>query len=405
MRLLMIASGYLPYMFSENLCNGKLVMALKHEGIEVDVISKVDEGPTYSDEWVEPWSQLKDTAYTVRYKTGNKLIRTADILFSGIRMDWEFQAGIRWTRRAYDMALKMIRQNTYDAILTRSPGDMAHLAGYKLHKKTGIRWIANWNDPAAPIWPEPYTHHFSPKEQAAKMKFTEKMLRAADINTFPSDSLRKHFISHFPFLAELPTKVIPHIALEENLFPAPSHDLKSYDGLRMLHSGNLSRERDPELTFKAIRELIDEGYQIEFHIMGRVNDYTENLIVKYGLRDNVKCIGSFPYLEALSKMQEYDVLVLLEAKLKKGIFFASKFTDYAQCHKPILAISPKDGFAHETIEQYGGGLFADNNDYKDIKDKIISLYKDRSINSTLLKSILFNQFYTNSVIKIYKEII
>ena len=43
----MIATGYPPYLFSENLCNGKLVMALLQAGIEVDVISRIDEGPSY----------------------------------------------------------------------------------------------------------------------------------------------------------------------------------------------------------------------------------------------------------------------------------------------------------------------------------------------------------------------
>ena len=42
-------------------------------------------------------------------------------------------------------------------------------------------------------------------------------------------------------------------------------------------------------------------------------------------------------MEALSKMQTYDILVLLEARLEKGIFFASKFTDYLQTGLPILA--------------------------------------------------------------------
>ena len=50
----MIATGYPPYLFSENLCNGKLVMALLQAGIEVDVISRIDEGPSYGTDWTEP---------------------------------------------------------------------------------------------------------------------------------------------------------------------------------------------------------------------------------------------------------------------------------------------------------------------------------------------------------------
>lgn len=86
----------------------------------------------------------------------------------------------------------------------------------------------------------------------------------------------------------------------------------------MCHSGNLSKERNPELTFKALRELIDEGFnKMEFSIMGHFNDYTTELIRKYQLEDYVKCIGGFPYMEAIQKMQEFDCLVLLEARLKK----------------------------------------------------------------------------------------
>lgn len=54
----MIATGYPPYLFSENLCNGKLVMALLQAGIEVDVISRIDEGPSYGTDWTEPWNML-----------------------------------------------------------------------------------------------------------------------------------------------------------------------------------------------------------------------------------------------------------------------------------------------------------------------------------------------------------
>lgn len=77
-------------------------------------------------------------------------------------------------------------------------------------------------------------------------------------------------------------------------------------------------ERNPETTFQALRYVIDSGFtSLEFHIMGHINDYTSQLIKKYSLQDYVKCIGSFSYMEALSKMQTYDILVLLEARLEK----------------------------------------------------------------------------------------
>lgn len=199
MRLLLIAPGYLPYTFSENLCNGKLAYAMYKKGWHVDVLSKVDEGPAYSTEWTEPWLPLKKNNITITYPVGGKLTRMWDVLRSSVKLGMYPEGGVRWAYRAYELALKLCKENHYDAVLTRSPSDIPHIIGLRLKEKLGIRWIANWNDPAAPIWPEPYTHHFSAKEQARKDQFTQMCLKGADVNTFPSQSLLEHFTSHYLF--------------------------------------------------------------------------------------------------------------------------------------------------------------------------------------------------------------
>ncbi len=405
MRALLIATGYLPYTFSENLCNAKLVYALLQNGWEVDVISRIDEGNTYSSEWQEPWMCLKPHVHEVTYPMGNKITRTWDLLCSTLRMGGYPLSGIRWARRAYQKAVELHKEKHYDVILTRSPSDVPHIVGYKLKQRFGVRWIANWNDPSATIWPEPYTHHFSASETKMLEKYTVQCLKGADVNTFPSQSLLDHFVEHFPFLRNQRTEVIPHIALSESLY-TPAKRVKK-GNFCLCHSGNLSVERNPELLFRAMREMIDEGYNlIQLDIMGHINDYTQQLIDKYELSKYVGCAGSYPYMEAMQRLQEYDVLVLLEARLKRGIFFASKFTDYAQSTRPILAISPKDGFAHDMIAQYGGGVFVDNEDYQDIKRGLLDLYKAWE-SDTLVSSYstqhLYEEFSARKVVEIYSK--
>ena len=371
MRILFIAPGYLPYTFSENLCNGKLVYALQEKGWEVDVISRIDEGPTYCSEWQEPWLPLKKHTYEISYPAGNKINRMADLCYSSLLMGGFPMNGIRWARRAYQKALELHKKNPYDVIITRSPSDIPHIIGYKIKQKTGIRWIANWNDPATTIWPEPYTHHLSPREHNIAHRYTVTCLKKADINTFPSQTLLEHFEANFSFLKDKQTAVIPHIGLPESFLSVRPSEKR--DKMYMCHSGNLSSERNPELTFKAIRELIDEGYRsIQLDIMGYINEHTKLLIEKYDLKDHVCFVGSYPYMTAMQKMQEYDVLVLLEAVLKKGIFFASKFTDYAQLNRPILAISPVNGFANSTLTLQGGGIAVNTENYKAIKKAILT---------------------------------
>lgn len=403
----MIAWGYLPYTFSEGLCNGKLAYAFKEAGIEMKVISRVDDGHTYDVSWTAPWDKLKPDTVLIDYPLGNKISRLYDAIKSSIVMDGYRDGGVRWARRAYQQALKMLKEERYDAILTRSPNDIAHIIGYKLKQKTGIRWIANWNDPANPIWPGQYRHQYTPKHQQKEMKNTEQLLRSADVNTFPSDSLRLHFVKYFPFLEKHTTVVIPHIGLCSSIFPNAGENFD--DGkLRFLHSGNLSIERNPETMFQAFRRIVDSGfYDFEFHIMGPTNEYTLDLIRKYDLTDYVKCIGSFSYMEALSMMQTYDVLILLEARLETGIFFASKFTDYLQTGLPILAISPTKGFAADMLVNQTGEFLSDNQSVDSILfalKEIIERWKDKSLSQCDSKQ-LFKAVAPETVVALYKAII
>lgn len=396
----------MPYTFSEALCNAKLVYALQQSGWKVDVISRVDDGHNYSTEWQEPWMCLKPHTYEMAYPLGNKITRTWDLLRSTLQMGGYPLAGIRWARRAYQKAVALHKEKHYDVVFTRSPSDVPHIVGYKLKQRFGVRWIANWNDPSATIWPEPYTHHFSESKTKMLEKYTIQCLKAADVNTFPSQSLLDHFTEHFPFLRNQRTEVIPHIALWETLY-MPTKRAKK-DKLYLCHSGNLSAERNPELLFRAMREMIDEGHSlIRLDIMGHINDYTQLLIDKYGLSGYVGCAGSYPYMEAMQRLQAYDVLVLLEARLKRGIFFASKFTDYAQSTRPILAVSPKEGFAHDMIGQYGGGVFVDNEDYQDIKRGLMKLYQaweTDSLDSVYSTQRLYEQFSALKVVDVYNHI-
>lgn len=406
MRLLMIATGYLPYLFSENLCNAKLVYAFHETGIEVDVVSRLDEGPVYENEWQAPWTELRNGTHEIHYPLGSSIRRAVDVAYSGWMMGNHYEAGVRWARRAYEQALKLMKIHHYDAILTRSPTDISHVVGMKLKEKTGIKWLANWNDPADPIWPEPYKHTYSTGGQRKKEKQTAQLLKMADVNTFPSETLRDHFIEHFPFLKDKLTEVIPHIGLSDSIFK--HKPIQKARILRMCHSGNLSAERNPELTFKAMRTLIDEGQKkFRLDIMGYANDYTQELIEKYGLQHYVKMIGSYTYIEAINKMQDYDVLVLIEAQLRRGIFFASKFTDYAQTGRPIFAISPIEGFAATMLSDYGGGISCDNTSEKDIMNGL-KLLLSAWETGNLVKYVsdgLYKMFSPQFVIEKYTQMI
>ena len=92
----------------------------------------------------------------------------------------------------------------------------------------------------------------------------------------------------------------------------------------------------------------------------------------------------------------------------KRQFFASKFTDYAQLNRPILAISPVNGFANSTLTLQGGGIAVNNENYKDIKKGILTLYKawqENTLNEKYSTRQLYSRLSPEYVVNIYKNLL
>lgn len=389
-RILFIASGFPPYEFSENIINGKLVLALIEAGHKVTVLTKVDEGNMYGSTWQEPWLPLQDVTQIMTYPVGNKITRAIDILKKTLLLKYPI-GGVRWAGLAYKKSLEIIKTEKIDVILTRSPSDIAHLVGLKLKKKTDIKWIANWNDPATGIWPAPYEVRVPLLKKLMFKSFTQEALSRADINTFPSKLLSEHFQQYYK-ISTNKIVVIPHVIYPEI---TKVDNVKSNNSLRICHSGNLSIERDPENLFIALHKFNKENQQaIYLDILGVSTNYSIDLVNKYQLEKFVTFLKPLSYTAALRKMAEYDVLMIVEAKMEKSIFLPSKITDYAQLNKPILSVSPPNSEVGNLIKKYGGGVVAINNSIDDIYEKLSYL-------DVLKKNLKLDQFTELSALNGY----
>lgn len=379
MKILFIAVGFPPATMSENLCNGKLVLAFLRKGWHVDVITRESE-QYYVKGWEKPWMELKPITHEIKYSVGNKIERFIDMIRSAVLMCGFPIEGIRWARRAYQKALELQEKNHYDMVITRSPSDISHIVGHKFSKKTGIKWIANWNDPATNIWPLP--RKYSKIQWYIHDRYNHLILTNATINSFPAKTLMQHFMKFYPFIDEKKCRIFPHIALEEDYLLPKANNSKESKMFQLCYSGLICKDRDAQYLFKAIEELkMQRNAQIQIDILGTKDEYTENLALVYS-EINIRFIGSYSYLEALGIMRNYDVLVLIEQVMDYGICFPSKLVDYAQLNKPILAISPLKGFVHEALNSFGGGIAADNTDYDSVKGALFQLY-DSWLNNNL----------------------
>jgi len=105
-------------------------------------------------------------------------------------------------------------------------------------------------------------------------------------------------------------------------------------------------------------------------------------------------------------MARYDLLLLIEADLKEGIFLPSKMADYSGLTRPIFAITPKGSCVAELIESYGGGICVDVSSCDAIFKGIEQLYhlwrQDRSLCS-LWSEQLTEYFSEERIIEAYES--
>ena len=58
------------------------------------------------------------------------------------------------------------------------------------------------------------------------------------------------------------------------------------------------------------------------------------------------------YIKSLEKMQQADILLIIDAAFEKSVFLPSKLIDYLGSKTPILGISP-DGTTKDLLKSIG----------------------------------------------------
>ncbi|WP_299396370.1 glycosyltransferase [uncultured Gelidibacter sp.] len=371
-RILIFASYFAPNSFSEALTNNKFALALKNNGFDVTVISTASyNGVTYEDSWSSLWEPLRTSTHnipSVDINPKNRLIRK---IKSILAMKHPIN-GVGWAHKAYKKAISLHNEKPFDFIISRSISDFGHLPALKFKKATGVRWAANWNDPPFFIFPEPYQEKTNFIDQFFYTRYIKDIASSADYNTFPSKRLFNYLQHKLGVFKDENSEILPHLNTALNL----DTGIQKRNTFSICHAGNLSKERSPELFFKALRNLTEKysTNNIECYIIGVEDVGLKALVNEFNLDEVVKITGAMPYKNTLEFLRTCSVGLLIEAKCEEGIFLPSKVSDYIQADLTIMSISPKIGTMKDILNEYGGGLVSDNTDAANIFQSLEILY-------------------------------
>jgi Glycosyl transferases group 1/Glycosyltransferase Family 4 len=141
--------------------------------------------------------------------------------------------------------------------------------------------------------------------------------------------------------------------------------------------------RSPYFFFKTLKYLKKADPMLAAHIqvkfVGKKNAWLEEMILDFGLQDQVELCGTKPHNEALAFQKDCDMLLITSAKRIGGNDYsvAGKTFEYIQAQKPILAfVSP--GAQKDLLDKTGMALLCDPDQEETSAQKIISLLKGQT---------------------------
>ncbi len=233
---------------------------------------------------------------------------------------------INWARRASRVHLPF----RPDWILSTSPPESTHVAGWLLKRRYGCRWAVDCRD----HW---FLHALRPERRPGTMRvraeqwLAQRLLGEADAGIAVTTSIAAEIRGLAPVL---PCAVIGHFA---DIFAGGNRPELPHGAINIVHTGSFvlsdpARRVEPVLT--AFANAVRRNPRLHLHLVGRLREDELAAINASPARSHINAVGAVS-LEAARQWQlAADVLLLVSAPDTPHI--PGKLEEYRTTSRPIL---------------------------------------------------------------------
>jgi len=277
-------------------------------------------------------------------------------------------ASVTWNVTAIPAAVRIVRQEGIDVILTTSPPGSVHLVGAAVQRLTDARWIADLRDPLVANQHRRDDTAAARTRQAANEQVARLVARQADAISCVSEAIAAEMRGFEP---RGQVRVIGN-----------GCDFDDFAGLeytagprfRITHTGSFFGKRDPRPFLQAFRDAdLDAVVRFVGDFRSTDREWAEQL----GLGDRLELVDYLPRAESLRMQRDSEALLLLVPEAGgrgKGVL-SGKVYEYLAAGRPILAVVPPDGAAADLVRETGAGVVAAPDDVAGIRDALLELHR------------------------------
>ena len=275
-----------------------------------------------------------------------------------------------WVKPSVRFLKSYLKEHPVDAMISTGPPHSMHLIAKALHNKFNIPWVADFRDPWTDI--DFYkdlklTRCADKKHHRLEYQVLTEATKVVTVGWDCAKGLESHgakdvvvITNGYDDLGKICVKT------DEN----PS--LRDHQSLpfTMSHIGIIGENRNPEMFWQAISELVDKNLKIR--LIGQVDNSVVESIKRNDIEKYVEIIPYIPHNQVIEEQAKSDVLLLFvnNTPNAKGIL-TGKIFEYMASGRPILCIGPEDGDSARILSETQTGITVDFNDKEKMKSVIL----------------------------------
>ncbi|WP_452220741.1 glycosyltransferase [Lacinutrix salivirga] len=274
-----------------------------------------------------------------------------------------------WVKPSVKYLQEYIKVHNIDTVITTGPPHSLHLIGLELKKRLNVTWLADFRDP----WTTIGYHKklkLTKSSQRKHKQLEAEVLQTANHIIVTSENTKTQFKS----LTQQPITVITNGFDEEN-FNQVELDSK----FSISHIGSLLSERNPEILWTVLGELIEEveGFEekLQLNFIGIVSKDVLDSAEKFISKTCLSNIGYVPHNEAVEFQKKSQLLVLIEIDSEDTkVIIPGKLFEYLNAKRPLIALGPKGSDVERIINDTNSGAYFNYNEKANLKSHILQQY-------------------------------
>lgn len=263
-----------------------------------------------------------------------------------------------WINPSVKYLNKYLKEHPVDLIISTGPPQSMHIIGYKLSRKTGLPWIADFRDPWTKIF---YFKHLSMTSFTEKWhyKMEKRILDNASTVVAVSPLVQKEFQAMTKTPVTLITNGFDEIDFQKEVGEEPSTD--NFGKFIITHTGLFAADGNPTVLWDILSKKCekDQAFRdaLKIRLVGKTDSQIIDAIYEANLKDNLENMGYQPHNIAVKAQKEASVLILpLRREPEYKSVLPGKLFEYLASLRPILGIGQPDGAMSMILQQVKAGV-------------------------------------------------